>query len=104
MATNTHKIKELPSQQLVINMNGTVDGNWKELWEQTNNKQFGACSAFRCTRDATVGGHVRLADKKGKEKLKKYIIPLCAEHNSVKYKDIEYKIKTVKAVRAIQHS
>lgn len=95
---------QLPSRTQVYNMNGTVKcttngcPTWKEFYETRSNIKFKTCSKYGCTKDAQVGGHVRIANSDKKQ----YIIPLCRECNSLEHKDKPYHIVKTLAIRAVQ--
>ena len=66
------------------------DGSWKKYWEnQTGQTWPEECSVDGCYNEAEVGAHMYCPDVDYKE----WIVPLCHEHNSAKYKDTELTLK-----------
>lgn len=74
----------------VKNINGTSDtkckcGSWIDHWQKYSTTKVGLCREVNCRSIATDGAHVQKADSSDNNW---YIIPLCQQHNLLKWQEL----------------
>lgn len=99
VSKNTH--------ELVKNVNGTskdryansgskTDGSWIDTWRKETGSRRKTCASLGCTNEATVGGHVRTADKRKDGSWG--IVPICHSCNHTSNKGAYFLEKNVEIV------
>ena len=77
----------------VRNINGTSKNrlsgqSWIGAWRSVSNSNRTRCAHIPCGKDAEVGAHVQIVDKRTGDQW--YIVPLCKQHNHTTYQEEFY--------------